>query len=225
MSGFRLPTKAERKAQRQRLRAGQKAQRQRMKAAQKAQLDRLKGTPLFIAAQKKRAQKRRRNLLIALLIALLLLLLSRCECDEAPEYGPPSNEPATVVYTPEPAAPPAFKPGRGRTKTKKRPKVEVTPPPPPPWLDQFRLQVAARAPRLATCLNGADRPGALKLSGLVHAKSGRVTAAKVEPAFRGSTLSQRQLDCLVQKLVEQPYNLKDDDPEAAARRVSLIFEF
>ncbi len=224
MSGFHIPTRAERRAQRKQLRAQQKAQRKQMNETLKVQLAALRKTPVFIAAEKKRLARRRRNLLIALLIALLLLLLSRCECEEAPGYGPPSNEPATVVYVPEPE-PPAKPLGRGRTKKKKRPKIAVKAPPPPPWLDQFRLQVSARSPRLATCLNGAERPGALKLSGLVHAKSGRVTAAKVEPVFRGSTLSQKQLDCLVKKLIEQPYNLKDPDPEAAARRVSLIFEF
>ena len=225
MTSTTLPQKQSLRDRRNALKHEQRQMRIVMKAKMKQELAALKATPMFVAAAQKRKRRRQRNTLIALIIVLLLLLLSRCECDPVEDEGPAGPDAAVVVVDTPEIVPEALTSGKGRTQKTKRPALKVEPPPPPPWLDQFRLQVAARSPRLATCLNGNERPGAMRLSGLVHAKSGRVTAAVVEPVFRGSSLSERQLECLVKELTTQSYRLDEPNPSAAARRVSLIFEF
>ncbi|MCP4500573.1 MAG: hypothetical protein GY822_11490 [Deltaproteobacteria bacterium] len=226
-----LVTRSELKIQRQHLREQQRVQKEKMHASLKVQLEMLRKDPLYVAAQEKRLRRRRRRQLMVLLV-ILLLLLQRCDCEgvlfpDAPvvveAMGPPAELAAPGELKDQPPRKPPYL--RGKVKTSKRPSLAVKPPPPPSWLAQFRLQVATRSPRLAACFNGNDQPGAMRWSALVHAKSGRVYEAVVEPAFRGSTLTQKQVDCLVEGLTEKRYHLDEKNPQAAARRISLIFEF
>jgi hypothetical protein len=178
-----------------------------------------------------RARRHRQQRTLALLIAiLLLLLLMRCECTEEPE-APAVVEP-TLPEPPPPKKPVAPKRPKtppvvleGTVPASERDTLAVEPTTPPTWLPQFRLQAAARSPRLAACFNGSEKPGALRWSALVHARSGRVSESVIEPVFRGVSINDAQTDCLIKGLTEPPFALDEPDPQAAARRVSLIFEF
>jgi len=221
---MKLPTRAEKRARRTELRGQRSALRARIKADVAA----LKADPVFVKA---RARRRRRRAITAGIIIALILLLLRIDCADGPAPEPVASVGDVVEDPVRPKAPSSPKPKRkkrpldGKLEGSGRAGFDVDAQPPPPWLAQFRLQVAARSPRLAACFNGAERPGALRWSALVHARSGRVTESEVEPVFRGVTLEDKQLDCLIKGLSGQPYVLDDPDPEAAPRRVSLIFEF
>lgn len=222
-------SRLQREQRRAALRAGQRKLRQRLQAQMAAQVEAQRNNPLFVAAlERRRKRRRRRQLVAAILAALLLLLLARCECDEPPAE-PAVLEEAEPAPAPKPP-PPAPKPKRkrpleGTLEPSERDSLAVEATAPPPWLPQFRLQVAARSPRLATCFNGADRPGALRWTALVHARSGRVSESVIEPVFRGVQLEQSQHDCLVEGLADPPFQLDAPADETTARRVSLIFEF
>lgn len=221
-----LPSGAERKAMRQQMKAQQRAS----KAAMRTQLDEVKARPEVADAMKRARQKTLRRRL-ALLVAILILLLLRldCSCEPAPAppvepivKPPPDPKPKPRRNRPLRAKKPTFE---GKVDKSDRGAMEIEPPPPPSWLGQFRLQVAARSPRLASCFEGNERPGALRWSALVHAKSGKVTESIIEPAFRGATLDAQQSKCLIDGLTASPYNLTEPGDQAAPRRVSIIFEF
>jgi hypothetical protein len=222
---------APRRLQRERHRAALRAAKLQLRQRLRAQVEAQRHNPLFVAALERRQKRRRRRRLVAALVAaLLLLLIARCECDEPPlapapvEVAEPELAPAPVRLPPK-KRPKGKRPLEGKLEASGRSGLEVDATAPPPWLGQFRLQVAARSPRLAACFIGADRPGALRWTALVHAKSGRVTESVLEPMFRGGQLDEAQHDCLVNALVEQPFKLDASAEEAAARRLSLIFEF
>jgi len=177
---------------------------------------------------RRRQQRRRRRLLSAALIALLLWLLSQLDCQCEPEPAPPEPERAVVVAPPAPPPtkpPPKPKLATGKVKLSPRPPLEVPVRPEPPWLADFRLQVAARSRTLAQCFTGAERPGALRWSALVHAPSGRVSESEVDAMFRGTSLTTTQEACVIRGLTAGRYTLNEPDKDAPARRVSLIFEF
>ena len=123
---------------------------------------------------------------------------------------------------PEPEAPPA----RAPIQRIDRPAFETEPLDPLPWLDDFRLQVAARSPRLAECFVGAERPGRLRWTGAVEPARGRISQQLVEPMLLGDELSSAQQDCVAGVLAEPPYQL-DAEGEGASTptRVSLVVEF
>jgi hypothetical protein len=189
----------------------------------------LMATPAYAAVLAARRRRTRRRLAIAAAILLVLWLLSRCECEEpaAPvvvevDAGTPAPPPAPKAAKPKPKPPVKLD---GNIDGSDRPAMVVDPQPTPPWLDQFRMQVAARSAVLAACFNGVEKPGALRWSALVHAKSGRVTESVVEPVFRGVTLTPDQIECLIAGLSDPPFKLDEPDERAGARRVSLVFEF
>ncbi len=212
-----LPSKAA-------LRAERRALRERLRERVAAQ----RNHPALATALARRRKRRQRALAIAACILLLLLALMRCECDPPPPPAPVVTEPVTAPLIGNTTPAPPKKPKRalkGTIEASDRGAMAVEPTEAPAWLQQFRLQVAARSPKLAACFNGAERPGALRWSALVHAQSGRVSESVVEPVFRGVELDQEQHDCLVARLTETPFKLDEPSPQAAARRVSLIFEF
>lgn len=225
-----LPGPRERRAMKEATRAQQRA----MKEQLHAQTAALKNNPQFVEAQE-RAKRRRRRRQLALLVLILILLLLRLDCTCGPPAPVPPPEPPPPAEVTPPDKPPVVKKRRvskrkppkleGKVDKSDREGMEVKPPPPPSWLGQFRLQVAARSPKLAACFEGNEKPGALRWSALVHAKSGKVTASSIEPAFRGAPLSERQAQCLIKGLTDVPYNLTEPDDSAAPRRVSIIFEF
>lgn len=213
-------------------RAALREEQRRLRERLRAQLaERMRDPRIATLLEKKRARQRRRRIAAALvaLLLLLLLLLLRCE-PEAPVIDePPSEEPVTEALAPKPPPTPTKRrppraPLEGKIAPSERTGLEVEATSPPPWLAQFRLQVAARSPRLATCFNGVEKPGALRWTALVHARSGRVSESELEPALRGAELEDAQVECLVRGLSEPPYQLDAGD-ESEARRVSLVFEF
>lgn len=172
----------------------------------------------------RRGRARRRALWAALL--LLLLLFVRCDC--APEPAPAPEEPAAVVVDAgvKPPTPKQVKraPSRDRIAASVRPGYEPGAQPSPAWLDDFRLQVAARSPRLAQCFKGTDRPGALRWTVALNAGSGAVSDHVFEPVGLAD-LSVAQRDCLQRTLSAPGYHVTPGDAQSLPARVSLVIEF
>ena len=174
-------------------------------------------------------QRRRERRLLMVLVLLSLVLVTRCECDEPPPLPPP---PPAVKPSPEPPAPPKptrtpppKPPVRQRAKTKPRPDFTSDRATPPAWLDDFRLQVAARSPRLARCFDGAERPGALRWTASVNAASGTVFDHVLEPIGTQGSVSGEQRECLLAALANPAYRLGGSGDDALPERVSIAVEF
>jgi hypothetical protein len=193
------------------------------RAALRARLD----ARLAEARARRPAQRRRRwpYALLLLLLALLLCLLPPCRCEPpvVPEPGAPA--PPAPAAEPLPAPPePEPLPG-GRVQRTERPDYPVHVPAPLPWLSAFRLQVAARSPRLADCFVGAADPGALKWSGQVDPGAGIVADASVEVLGGTSALTAEQRRCVLGVLAEPPYRLSASGQRGTPSTVSLVLEF
>lgn len=174
------------------------------------------------AARAKRPEKKkdRRWLLLVLLLLLMLMLLCRgCEPDPVP---PPVVEVPAVA--PAVGEAPEVAPTPPRITPKRRPKMKLAGPEELPWLTEFRLQVAARSPRLAACFAGVTRPGALKWTADVDPGRGRVSDQEIEPTLDGDELSAAQRSCVTGVLADPPYRLEGGDPATPAR-VGLVVEF
>ena len=161
----------------------------------------------------------------------MLLLFIRCDCQ--PELatpvaielaGPPVVKPRVVTD-----AGVKRKPLVASTEPQPRPGYLGGPRAPPRWIDEFRLAVSARSPRLAQCFTGTDRPGALRWTCSVNPESGAVSDHELEPVGGGSEftawLGTEQRDCVVKVLSNPPYKLTVPKEEALPDRVSLVIEF
>jgi hypothetical protein len=177
-----------------------------------------------------RREKRRRRIRRAVTIAALLLLamLTRCEC----EPSPPAPPPEPVVETtprekPPKPAPPASKPKAlsDRMERQRRGRYQNEAQTSPSWLDDFRLQVAARSPRLARCFSGTERPGALRWTAAVNAASGSVSDHVLEAVGTGGDPSGKQRDCVLGVLSSPAYRLKPEQKQDLPGRVSIVIEF
>ena len=157
-----------------------------------------------------------------LLLLLLLLLLLVCVRAPSPPAVPPtlSVEPAAVAR-----ALPAPEPPVAPVARKARPRFESKAPEPLPWLASFRLQVAARSPRLAECFAGAARPGALKWTAAVEPRHGHVSDHTVEPTLSSDELTGTQRACVLAVLSAPPYQLEADAPPSTPSRVGMVIEF
>ena len=198
----------------------------------KARVDRQLRDPAFAPLLARRARARRRKILTTLVAALLLLLLLLIDCDPEPvgapvvDEGPLVPEPAVAIVAPKERKKKRARAAlAGKIDSTARPDLEVEAVAAPAWLSDFRLQVAARSPRLSACFNGAEEPGAMRWTTVVHARSGRVSDSELEAVFRGASVGGTQEACLTKVLSTPAYRLKDVDDEAVARRVSIIFEF
>jgi hypothetical protein len=171
-------------------------------------------------------RQRRRRLSWALLALLLLLLLlcSRCTC-APPVEAPEAPLPPAQVEPPEAAPAPAPLPDRPSIPRIDRPAFETEPQDPLPWLDEFRLQVAARSPRLAGCFVGAERPGRLRWTASVEPSRGRISQQAVEPVLVMDALTSEQKGCVVGVLADPPYELRAEEGASTPTRVSLVVEF
>ncbi len=170
------------------------------------------------ARRKKPAPDRRRWLL------LLLLLFLIPPCTPPPEVVEVSSSPAVFVAVPEQgdrSAPPT----PGRMARRDRPAFPTPTPTPLPWLDAFRLQVAARSPRLAACFDGAARPGALKWTAAVEPVHGRVSDPTLEPTLSSDALTGAQRACVLAVLSDPPYRLDGTGAAATPSRVGIVVEF
>lgn len=178
-----------------------------------------------VVRQVRRRRRWRRGLTLAVLVLLLSLL--RCECDApAPAVAVPRSLDAGVRLGP----PRAERVSTPRVRTERQPRGAFQPGAPSPagWLEAFRLQVAARAPRLAECFTGADRPGALRWSAALHLGSGAVTDHSFEALGADPAPSRVQGQCLERVLSEPPYALElsdEEDDAASAQRVGMVIEF
>jgi hypothetical protein len=95
----------------------------------------------------------------------------------------------------------------------------------PPWLDEFRMQVAARSPRLADCFTGVERPGALRWAAAVNPNGGSVSDHELEPVGVGTDLSADQRKCILGVLSSPKYQLTVPGTSGLPNRVSLVIEF
>jgi hypothetical protein len=174
-----------------------------------------------------RARRRLRRMLGA---ALLLLLASfvRCECAPPPPPEVPKVE-AKGAAEPQ-VAPPVPVPVRrqplhARIEPKARASYLGHDPASPAWIDEFRLQVSARSPRLAQCFTGSDRPGTLRWTASVNPRSGAASDHELEPVGASAELRREQHECIVRTLSSPPYRLTAPPGEPLPQRVSLVIEF
>ena len=187
------------------------------------------------AGQRRRKSLRRRLIVLALLL-LLYLLLRNCECD-TPIVAPgapdaTATHPGPAVVADAALAPPVEAPRRAKRRRPIRiaptPRGELSTGTPtvPAWLAALQLQVAARGPRLATCFEGVDQPGALTWSAVVDRARGLVADQRFEPTLAGADLPPTRRACLATVLRDPPYRLPAgaDDPEAGAR-ITMVIEF
>lgn len=178
-----------------------------------------------------RREKQRKRLRRAVAIATLLLLamLMRCECEPAPPAPPPEVkvEPAPQVKPKPPVPPPVSKPKAfgDKLERQRRGNYQNESRASPGWLDDFRLQVAARGPRLAQCFRGTERPGVLRWTTAVNAASGAVSDHVLEFVGASDEPSAKQRDCIVGVLSSPGYRLKPEQQQDLPGRVSLVIEF
>jgi hypothetical protein len=177
-------------------------------------------------ALRARARQRRLRAVLTLAIVVLLLSLLRCcSCGEgAPApVSPPAMDAGTVAVKPA-AKPPLTAP---RLSLQRRGDLKLDDTAALTWLDEFRLQVAARSPKLANCFRGADRPGALRWTTAMNPGSGQVSNHELEPMGGTLGLNPQQRECLIQALSEPRYQLRNRPPEESSTpsRVSIMLEF
>jgi hypothetical protein len=177
-------------------------------------------------------EKRRRRIRRVVTIAALLLLAMwvRCDCAPPPPPAPPPEpvvEPVPVEVKPKKPEPPTSKPKafKDRMERQRRGSYQNEAQTSPSWLDDFRLQVAARSPRLAQCFSGTERPGALRWTAAVNAASGSVSDHALEPVGTGGELSRKQRDCVQGVLSSPGYRLKPEQKQDLPGRVSIVIEF
>ena len=176
-------------------------------------------------------QKQKQTLFLKLLLLTLLiaLLLRNCNCDKPPL---PENSAKQIQPLPTPKIIKkeikkkfSRKPLKGKIKPRKRPKYKNEPSNKKAWLANFRLQVAARSPRLAKCFEDAQHPGALKWVAAVEPVQGVVFDQTFEPILGNADLTKAEQKCLKKVLTEPPYNLKAEKETSVPSRVGIVIEF
>ncbi|MCC7074693.1 MAG: hypothetical protein IT383_25515 [Deltaproteobacteria bacterium] len=210
-------------------RAALRGRRQAITALKDEVRARVSAHPAIEAA---RWRRRRRRAIAAALVALVLVLLSRCECQTPapPPVPTPPPTPDLVTQAPPPAP---IKPGKrppttARIDERPRADFDAANRAPPPWLVQLRLEVAARAPRLAQCFAGSEVPGALRWTASVDPGSGVVADSTLEGNTPAVVITARQRACLQAVLHDPPLTLAPASAEAGealTTRVSLVVEF
>jgi len=172
-------------------------------------------------------RRRRRRLLAVLAVILLLLLLALrdCECDAAPATPPAGTAATAATRAPvRPLPPPP--PITGRVERVRRPAFVEPSPAARTWLDDFRLQVAARSPRLADCFRGTDSPGGLRWTCALSPTDGATADHELEPLRGTVAVSKEQRECLVRALASPAYHLQPGPGTPSTPvRVSMVIEF
>ncbi len=175
--------------------------------------------------RRKMVRKRNRRIFFLLLILLILLLLRDCRCDGAPAQPTVAATPKAEVKKKQEKKKKARVAVSGRIKTRKRTKYRNEIPTPKPWLPGFRMQVAARSPKLSRCFEGMAHPGALKWIAAVDPRRGLVSDHVLEPLLFSEELGKAQRECVLQTLTDPPYRLSTDDDSSAPQRVAIVIEF
>jgi hypothetical protein len=210
----------DRRAMEQALRARREALQRKLSGKLSRKLSRKK------PARKRPPEKDRRRWWLLLLILILLLLwalLQDCGGEEPavaalPRPGTPVQlEPAPEPPAPEPPPPPVAR--------RERPAFDSEPPEVLPWITSFRMQVAARSPRLAECFVGVERPGRLKWTAAVEPTHGHVSDHSLEPMLQSDALTQQQRECVLSVLSAPPYRLEPGEGRSTPSRVGLVIEF
>lgn len=198
--------------------------RERVKASKAQTEAALANNPAVQKARRRRRLKR----IASLALLLLLLLLIRCEGEPgepvvggAPDAGRPEEKAAVTKVVPKPP----WKKPLIPPKPVPRPDFDTPARLPAAWVDEFRLQVAARSPRLSACFIGTNRPGALRWTTLVSLQTGAVGNHDFEPMGPAADLTRAQLDCLADVLAKPGYRLSGARAEGLPERVSLVLEF
>ncbi len=176
--------------------------------------------------REKRRRRIRRTLIVAALILLALLL--RCDCQPAPPPPVVVVEPEVPEPKPKPKVAPApakRPPLKASLPQQPRADFDNGPRRSPNWLDDFRLQVSARSPRLAQCFTGTDGPGALRWTTSVNPESGAVSDHDLAPVGPGAELSAKQRECVLKALSNPPYRLNESVARGLPDRISLVIEF
>lgn len=187
--------------------------------------DRARATVAALPEMKRARRRRwRRRALIAALL-LLLLLLHRCECGPAPRIEPELAAVVTldagVKRVPKR---PALKATKEGLAAKPRASWETGAQLGPAWLDEFRMQVSARSPRLAHCFTGSERPGALRWSVALNPETGAVSDQDLEP-LGAAEPNAKQRECLQKALADPKYHIAAADRLSVPSRVTLMIEF
>ena len=175
----------------------------------------------------RRARRRKRvKQAVGLAILVALLLMIRCDCGLAPLEAPGDPGPVadSGVKLARASAPPPTAMG-GRVTRQPRAAFTAKAQEVASWLDEFRLQVAARSPRLAQCFTGAGRPGALRWSVALNPSSGAVFDHQLELVGAEPGIEEGQRACVEQVLSSPVYALTAAPDDALARRVSVVIEF
>lgn len=210
-------TRRELKERRRALKAMMREQKARARAL-------LSANPLVRDARRKRWIRRG----VVSSVLLLLLLFIRCDCGEGPLPEPAVADAGVKEKVVKPKPPPPkvkLPPLDGKLKAQPRPALEPSSPGGPPWLEEFRIQVAARSPRLAQCFTGTERPGALRMSAAVNPQGGTLADLELEPVGVGIDLTKEQRDCVSAVLTKPAYKLQAPGAEGLPDRVSLVIEF
>ncbi|WP_224367849.1 hypothetical protein [Hyalangium versicolor] len=209
---------------RQAMRQRRSELRQQMRLAGRQARERLEQLPAV------RRERTRRRLRRAVGIAILVLLASFLDCECS--HPPPAEVPKVEAKAPEePQAkrpvptPPRRPPLRGQIASQDRTSYRGADRASPDWIDEFRLQVAARSPRLAQCFTGSDRPGSLRWTASVNPRSGAASDHELEPVGASAELRPEQRDCVVRALSNPPYRLTAPQEESLPQRVGLVIEF
>ncbi len=173
-----------------------------------------------------RRERGRRNLRRALGLALLALLLSLIRCDCQPPPPPASGATPGPDAGPRDASVPKAirKPLQGKVQPRPRAAYEPAPAAPAGWIQELRLQVAARSPRLAECFTGAQGPGALRWTAAVNPESGVVSDHELVTVGTGESLPRDQRECLIKVLSTPTYHL-NAEAGTAPDRVGMVIEF
>ena len=179
----------------------------------------------LVAARRDR-RRRRAERAVGLAVVVAVLSFVRCDCGEGARQGQ-SEEKVLADAGVKRAADAGRPPGPLSARVERLPRatylagsMEAA-----SWLDEFRLQVAARSPRLAQCFTGSERPGALRWSVALNPSSGVVADHELEPVGVDPGMKETQRECIEQVLSNPAYRLKAATEDSVSRRVSLVIEF
>ncbi|NCG22414.1 MAG: hypothetical protein GWP91_25645 [Rhodobacterales bacterium] len=162
--------------------------------------------------------------LVPLLLLIIGVLLFRDCTREAPPEAVqiPDCPPAECLGEPTEPSPSRF---TGRNVRQDRPVFDTPSTKPPPWIASFRMQVAARSPRLAECFVGTVTPGRLKWTSSVEPHDGHVSDHLLEPVLTSADLTRQERECVLDVLADPAYRLEVGEERATPSRVGIVIEF
>ena len=171
-------------------------------------------------------QKHRMLIALSLLALLLALISKECNCETQQRTSAPVPAPP-FTKSPKPSQPKTKTRAqpKGRLETRIRPTYKSLPPKPQHWVANFKLQVAARSPRLATCFEGSEQPGALKWIATIAPAQGEVLNQDFETFLGAIEISKQQRACLEQVLKSPAYRLPKAKANSPSSRIGIVIEF